>query len=265
MQITNFVSNTFIIPQTKGGVGKTTIAMILAALLHEKDKTINVYEIDDNNQNKIKSEFINFKSIRINESEGLIDAVYFDSLSKDKNVLNIIDCGGGNDTKLILYKLAQNDMIRNNYYVPIFDDVDHVNNALDTISLIRSYDKNANINLIFNRCHNLNQLDIKDQFISVFGSEEYDISPRIKELNYNNSFFIPNSNIFSILKVKNISLLDTYLQSIEIVKNKHEYQAKWTKQGKEIFSNKMKMFRLGKRVIELVKMLEPLKKSLKGE
>ena len=156
-------SNTHIIPQTKGGVGKTVLSMIIATLLYEENKTINVYEIDDNNNSEVKSNILNFKSIQIKESENLLDEVYFDSFAEDENIINLIDCGGGNDTKSILNKLSENDMIRNNYYVPIFDDIDHVNNAIDTINLIRGFDKEATINLIFNRCLGSEQKDIKNQ------------------------------------------------------------------------------------------------------
>ncbi len=257
-------TNTHIIPQTKGGVGKTVLSMILATLLYEDDKSINVYEIDDNNNSDIKSNILNFKSIEIKESEELLDEVYFDSFSEDENIINLVDCGGGNDTKSILNKLAENDMIGNNYYVPIFDDIDHINNAIDTIKIIRGFDKDANVNLIFNRCFSTDQKDIEAQFIGVFGSDEYEINSRVKELDYDNIFFIPNTNIFSILKAKKISLLDTYLHAIDLVSNKHEYQIKWQKEGKESFSKKMKMFRLGKRVIELIEDVAPLKKALKG-
>lgn len=260
----NTIKTTHIIAQTKGGVGKTILSMILATLLYEEDKTINVYEIDDNNNSDIKSNILNFKSIQIKESEDLLDEVYFDSFSVDKNIINIVDCGGGNDTKSILNKLSENDMMGNNYYIPIFDDIDHINNAIDTIKLIRGFDKDANVNLIFNRCFSTNPKDIEAQFIGVFGSQEYEIESRVKELDYDNIFFISNTNIFSILKAKKISLLDTYLHAIDLVSNKNEYQKMWQQEGKESFSRKMKMFRLGKRVIELIEDVSPLKKALKG-
>jgi MinD-like ATPase involved in chromosome partitioning or flagellar assembly len=260
----NTIKTTHIIAQTKGGVGKTIFSTIIATLLHEKDKTLNVYEIDDNNNSEFKSNIINYKSIQIKESEDLLDEVYFDTFSEDANIINLIDCGGGNDTKSILNKLSENDMIGNNYYIPIFDDIDHINNAVDTIKLIRAFDKEANVNLIFNRCFSTEQKDIEAQFIGVFGSEEYEIESRVKELDYDNIFFIPNTNIFSILKAKKISLLDTYLHAIDLVANKHEYQRRWQQEGKESFSRKMKMFRLGKRVIELIEDVTPLKKALKG-
>lgn len=255
-------TNIYVTTQTKGGVGKTTISMVLATLLYKKNRIINVYEIDDNNSTVTRSNILNFKSIQIKESEELIDEVSFDSFSEDENVINVVDCGGGSDTLAILNQFAQNGMTNNNYFIPIFDDIDHIENAIDTISRIKAFDENGIINLLFNRCFSLEEEKIREQFIAVFGSVEYDIESRVEDLHYDNIYFIPNTNIFSILKLKKISLLDTYKEAIDLIDNLKKYQKKWQREGRNTYLKNMKMIRLGKDVIQLIEDVKHLKKSL---
>ena len=194
-------SNIHIIPQTKGGVGKTTKSSIVATLLYLKNQNqkINLFEIDDNNNNKVNSNYINYQSLKLKDSEVVIDDIQFSSLS-DGNVVNIIDCGGGNDTRIVLQELKEIDLSGLNYYIPVNDDMEQVDNVKDTIALIRDFDKSANINLILNRCFSLEKDEIQKQFINIFGSDELDIPNQLNNLKVDNIFFVPNSNIFSILK-----------------------------------------------------------------
>ena len=256
--------NTHIVCNTKGGVGKTiTGSMILPLILHSTETQVSVYEIDDNNQISISSNHIKFKSIQIRESEDVLDQVYFDSFSQDENKINIIDCGGGNDTKAILNSLAQSDMNSLNYYIPINDDYDQVDNVKTTIKLIKSFDSNPTINLILNRCISMDKTEIKKQFSSLFGDDEIDLPSRIEQLEFDNIFFIPNTNIFSLLKSHyQIALLDSYINAADLVANKDKYHIAWQQEGEEKFMRNMKMFRFAKKVLQLVEQLQPLKKSL---
>lgn len=100
-------SNVHVIVQTKGGVGKTTVSGIVAALLYLQNKNqINLFEIDDNNNSKVNSNYINYQSLKLKDSEVVIDDIQFSSLS-DSNLVNIVDAGGGNDTKIVLQKLKE--------------------------------------------------------------------------------------------------------------------------------------------------------------
>ena len=149
-------SNVHVIVQTKCGVGKTTVSGIVATLLYlqNQDKKINLFELDDNNVSNINSNYINHQSLKLKDSEVVIDDIQFASLS-NTNVINIIDCGGGNDTKIVLQKLKEIDLLGLNYYIPVNDDMEQVQNLKDTVTLIRDFDKSANINLILNRCFSL--------------------------------------------------------------------------------------------------------------
>ena len=257
-------SNIIVVPQTKGGVGKTTISMTLATLIHQQNQNqkINLFEIDDNNVTKVNSNYINHQSLKLKNSEVVIDDIQFSSLS-DNNVVNIVDAGGGNDTKIVLQKLKEIDLTGLNYYIPVNDDLEQVDNVLDTITLIRDFDKSATINLVLNRCFSLEKEEIKDQFINIFGDDELDIPNRLTDLKVDNIFFVPNSKIFSILKSHyKVSLLDSYISSVDLVQNIDTYRQEWIKEGQEIFKANNKRYRFAKMVVELINQLEPIRKAL---
>ena len=50
---------------------------------------INLFEIDDNNNSKVNSNYINHQSLKLKDSEVVIDDIQFASLS-DTNVINIL-------------------------------------------------------------------------------------------------------------------------------------------------------------------------------
>ncbi len=258
-------SNIHVIVQTKGGVGKTTVSGIVATLLYlqNQDKKINLFEIDDNNNSTVNSNYINYQSLKLKDSELVIDDIQFSSLSNG-NIVNIVDSGGGNDTKIVLQKLKEIDLSGLNYYVPLNDDMEQVQNLKDTITLIRDFDKSANINLILNRCFSLEKDEITKQFINIFGSsEELGIESEIENIKIDSIYFVPNSNIFSILKSHyKVALLDSYIQSLELIKNIDTYRQEWIKEGQEIFKKNNKKYRFAKMVIELINQLEPIKKAL---
>ncbi|MEV9525736.1 hypothetical protein [Aliarcobacter butzleri] len=257
-------SNIYVIPQTKGGVGKTTISGVIATLLYlqNQNQKINLFEIDDNNNSKVNSNYINHQSLKLKDTEVVIDDIQFSSLS-DSNLVNIVDAGGGNDTKIVLNKLKEIDLSGLNYYVPVNDDMEQVQNLKDTITLIRDFDKFAKVNLVLNRCLSLDKLDIQTQFINIFGDDQLDILNQLDNLKVDNIFFVPNSNIFSILKSHyKVSLLDSYLSSIDLVQNIDTYRQEWVKNGQEIFKANNKRYRFAKMVVELIDQLKPIQKAL---
>lgn len=257
-------SNIYVIPQTKGGVGKTTTSTTVATSLYVKNpkQRINLFEIDDNNISKAKSNYINYQSLKLKDSEVILDDIQFTSLS-DSEVANIIDCGGGNDTKILLLKFKEIDLSGLNYYVPVNDDMEQIDNLLDTITLIRDFDKSAKINLVLNRCFTLEKEEIQKQFINIFGNDELDIPNQLDNLKVDNVFFVPNSPIFSILKSHyKVSLLDSYLSSVDLVSNIDTYRQEWIKEGQDAFKANNKKYRFAKMVVELISQLEPIRKSL---
>lgn len=256
-------SRVIVIVNTKGGVGKTTVANVFGQLFYSnQNQKINIFEIDDNNTTQVNSNYINYQSLKLKDSEVVLDDIQFNLLS-DNNVINIVEAGAGNDSIVVLSKLKEIDLTGLNYYIPLNDDMEQVDNVKDTIALIRDFDKSGKINLILNRCFTLEKEEIQKQFINIFGSEELDIPNRLTDLKVDNIFFIPNSNIFSILKSHyKVSLLDSYLSSIDLVKNIDTYRQEWIKEGQDVFKANNKKYRFSKMVVELINQLEPIRKSL---
>ncbi len=264
MKKENKSNNICICVQTKGGSGKTTFSSILSTLLYleNKEKKIQVFELDDNNSTIINSDFLSHSSLRLKDSEIALDDIQFNALSNE-NVISIIDAGGGTDSKLVLQKIHEIDLINLNYYIPLTDNMDEIQNVQETIFLIRDFDKSANINLVLNRSLSMDKTEIKAQFLNIFGSDELDIPNQLDNLKVDNIFFVPNSNIFSILKSHyKVSLLDSYLSSIDLVQNIDSYRQKWIKEGQDVFKANNKKYRFAKMVVELISQLEPLKKAL---
>ncbi len=256
-------SRVIVIVNTKGGVGKTTVANVFGQLFYSnQNQKINIFEIDDNNTTQVNSNYINYQSLKLKDSEVVLDDIQFNILA-DNNVINIVEAGAGNDTIVVLSKLKEIDLTGLNYYIPLNDDMEQVDNVKDTIALIRDFDKSGKINLILNRCFTLEKEEIQKQFINIFGSEELDIPNRLTDLKVHNIFFIPNSNIFSILKSHyKVSLLDSYLSSIDLVQNIDTYRQEWIKEGQDVFKANNKKYRFAKMVVELINQLEPIRKSL---
>jgi cellulose biosynthesis protein BcsQ len=259
---------TFVIANTKGGVGKTIIShMVLPTLFLEDDKTINVYEIDDNNKTSLKnkSEKLNFKSIRIKEMEDDIDQVKMDTIINDENVINIIDCGGGNDTLIILDHLAKNDMQGLLYIIPTNDDMEQFENVKQTLETIRSFDPGAKTIVVFNRANSITSHDVQKQFIGFFGSIDYGIEAKLSKIEHNidETFALLESNLYGILKnVYKTTLADIYPNLKYTVENSRTLQETWAKDGKEVFLKNMKYFRFAKDTLALVETIKPLKKII---
>lgn len=263
MKKENKSKNIHIIVSTKGGCGKTTFSSILSTLLYleNKEKKIQVFELDDNNSTMINSNFLSHSSLRLKDSELALDNIQFNSLSSE-DVISIADAGGGNDTRILLQKLPEIDLSGLNYYIPSNDDMDQIGNIKDSIELIRKFDKNGKINLILNRCLSLEKDDIQKQFRNIFGDDELGIKSEIENIQVDSVYFVPNSSIFSILKSHyKVALLDSYLQSVELIINIDTYRQEWIKEGQEIFKANNKKYRFAKMVVELISQLEPLKKA----
>jgi cellulose biosynthesis protein BcsQ len=241
---------------TKGGVGKSTIAsQVLPVLFRDTNKDIKVYELDDNNRTFYKNSKIEFKTLRTEKSEEAIDEVYFD-LELGEDVINIIDAGGGNDTKVVLEAIKKAELKDVVYFIPINDDFEQFENTKATIELIRSFDKNSKIFLIFNRAISFKIDDIKNQFIAFFGSENYGIEGRFSEiadLIERNFLILQNTQIISILKnFYGTTLYDFYHENKDLIENSEKYKKEWVQEGREYFKKQMKHFRFAKDVFDLI-------------
>ena len=241
---------------TKGGVGKSTIAsQVLPVLFRNADKKIKVYELDDNNQTFYKNSKIEFKTLKTEKSEEAIDEVYF-NLELGEGVVNIIDAGGGNDTKVVLEAIKKTELKDVVYFIPINDDFEQFTNTKSTVELIRSFDNSSKIFLIFNRAVSFEPKDIYDQFIAFFGSENYGIEGRfdeIADLVEKDFLILQNTQIISILKnFYGTTLYDFYHNNKDLIENSEKYKKDWVHQGRDYFKKQMKHFRFAKDVFDLI-------------
>jgi len=247
------MSNIKVIANTKGGVGKSVVSsMIMPFVADTKD--IVVHEFDNNNETKIENTALKFNTIKADKSSDKIDEILFDVIS-EKKVNHIIDCGGGNDTIKVLDYLIESDLVGLEYYIPVNADIEQAKNLLDTIKEIKRRDKQAVINVILNRCYNLDEVAIKEQFVGVFGSDIYNINGVIEQTlkDVKNIYFVKDTPIFGILKnIYSTTLFDTYNEAVEINKNISKHKKEWTKQGESAFKKKMKHYKFLKEVIRFV-------------
>ncbi len=254
---------------TKGGVGKSTLASMVAPVLCNS-KVINVYEIDNHNNIMFsKSTQVNFKTLEVKYVNTVIDEIDFSSLTQaDISITNILDIGGGDDTKRVLNSIKKSGFSKITYVIPANDDVDQVVNIFDTISAIKDTDKKAKIYLVLNRVISMDEESIKSQFINIFGSQKYGIKSHFDDLRkeVDGIKFVPDSALFGIVKnIYNRSLLDSYQEALSIVDDIENLKVAWAKKGKDVFEGNMAKYRFAQDIIALVKDLKPLSVIFKGE
>jgi len=249
------MSNVLVVVNTKGGVGKSIIAsQVLPVLFRESSKKIKIYEIDDNNKTFYKNSSLEFKTLKTEKSEEAIDEVYFD-LELDDNIVNIIDAGGSNDTKVVLNAIKKAELQNLHYFIPVNDDFEQFNNAKDVINIIKDIDANAKIYLIFNRVVDLNFEKVKQQFIAFFGSEEYGIEGHFDEIanKIENYLMIQNTQLLPILKnYYGTTLYDFYHENKDLIEDSEKYKKEWVQHGRDFFKKQMKHFRFAKDVFDLI-------------
>ena len=262
---------------TKGGVGKTTIASMVLPLLFAKErregKSVKVYEIDDNNKSTFaKNSVINFKTIKVKDAEDVLDMVQMD-IDMSEDTINIIDCGGGNDTVAVLNYIKEIKLQGLAYIIPTNDDIEQLNNVKQTISLIRSIDMEAKIVLVLNRValesenQEISEDILKRQFLGLYGDESLGIDRGLDQFEKElvGVVAIPNTPIFGILKnLKKTTAIDRYLEEYETVENIIEARKGWASGSKEEYLKRMKEYRISKKVVDLYDNLRDFRDLLKG-
>lgn len=250
---------------TKGGVGKSTVSIMLLPILYfiyyMRSLHINIYEIDNNNKTELlNSELVTFKTLTVKDADHAMDEIDF-SLLTDNDSINIVDAGGGDDSKVVLESIAKSDLYGLTYVIPMNDDMEQIENVLSTISLIKESDKRAEIFIILNRINSMEETDIKEQFIGVFGSKKYGIKSRLSELSEGVTAikFLPNSPLFGIVKNQyKMTLLESYISAIDILENISELKKEWAKESPEIFNANKARYRFAKDIVKLVEEMKSL-------
>lgn len=240
---------------TKGGTGKSIVASMILSLIFNNCK---IFEIDDNNKTRYKNSKIEIVNLNLKKiDEAILEAEISD-------YINIIDCGGGNDTKEILQTFADNFVEVKTFFIPILSDYEQIYNLENTIKLIRKYYKKEDIVILLNRAINLDKQDLLEQFVFLFGNEELNIKNKMKELQekYNIKAALPIKDTFLISYCKNFlqqTLLDVEEKANEIG-DLQRYKIEQLKILKEKIKNKEELKKEYKKVLSFVSLVNKVKK-----
>ncbi len=179
-----------IIPQTKGGVGKSTVAMqVIAPYLYKKHgKKITYIEIDDKNndsQSFTRTQIVNKRMLSTNKLKELDELILMDD-----NHEVIVDVGGNKTSSYVLEEIAKVGTFGNvKWIVPMGDGELDGKNAIATMKKLKKIENNSQDNLLFalNRAISTDQDYLEEQFINFFGHKY--LGSTVWEMAYNNTDF----------------------------------------------------------------------------
>jgi len=149
----------FVLLSTKGGVGKSVISWhILPYLLKG---VFTLFELDNNNNTSksfINSKILDKKVKTLNLDDGakqLEEIVVSLMLDPDQKI--IIDVGGGDDTRVILRLLQENNLIaQTKFIVPYMADFTQLSNLFESIKMLKEH--SSNIIIALNNYHSRDDL-----------------------------------------------------------------------------------------------------------
>ncbi len=191
-----------IIPQTKGGVGKSTLAMqVIAPYLYKKHgKKITYIEIDDENNDSEsfnRTEIVNKRMLQTNKLKELDEMILMDD-----NHEIIVDVGGNKTSSLVLEEIKKVGTFGNvKWIVPLGDGELDGKNAIATMKKLKKIETNAEDNLIFalSRAISTEEDYLEEQFVNFFGHRYLGSNSTITDI-VNNPRYIPivNDKIITI-------------------------------------------------------------------
>ncbi len=212
-----------IIPQTKGGVGKSTVAMqVIAPYLYKRHgKKITYIEIDDENndsQSFTRTQIVNKKMLKTNNITQLDEMILMDD-----NHEVIVDVGGNKTSTLVLEEIAKVGSFNNiKWIVPMGDGELDGKNAIATMKKLRKIERNSTDNLFFalNRAISSEQDYLEEQFINFFGHKYLGSDSTIMD-------FVHDPKYFAVKNDKIITM-SRYLGSTvwEMAHNNTDFQQK---------------------------------------
>jgi hypothetical protein len=191
-----------IIPQTKGGVGKSTLAMqVIAPYLYKKHgKKITYIEIDDeNNDSKSfsRTEIVNKRMLQTNKLKELDELILMDD-----NHEVIVDVGGNKTSTLVLDEIAKVGTFGNvKWIVPLGDGELDGKNAIATMRKLQKIEANAQEHLIFalSRAISPEEDYLEEQFINFFGHKYLGSNATITDIVKDPKYFpVLNDKIITI-------------------------------------------------------------------
>ncbi len=191
-----------IIPQTKGGVGKSTVAMqVIAPYLFKKhNKKVTYIEIDDENndsQSFTQTQIVNKRMLGTNKLTQLDELILMDD-----NHEIIVDVGGNKTSALVLdeiKKIGSFDNIK--WIIPLGDGELDGKNAISTMKKIKKIEKNSEKNVLFalNRAISMDNEYIEEQFINFFGHKYLESNSVICDFVKNPKYFpVKNDKVITM-------------------------------------------------------------------
>ena len=189
-------------PQTKGGVGKSTVAMqVIAPYLYKKHgKRITYIEIDDENndsQSFTRTEIVNKRMLGTNKLTQLDELILMDD-----NHEVIVDVGGNKTSSLVLDEIKKVGTFGNvKWIIPLGDGELDGKNAIATMKKIKRIDENASNNVIFALSRAISMEDdyIEEQFINFFGHKYIDSNSVICDFVKNPKYFpVKNDKVITM-------------------------------------------------------------------
>jgi hypothetical protein len=191
-----------IIPQTKGGVGKSTLAMqVIAPYLYKKHgKKVTYIEIDDENNDSRsfnRTEIVDKRMLQTNKLTQLDELILMDD-----NHEIIVDVGGNKTSTLVLEEIKKVGTFDNvAWIVPLGDGELDGKNAISTMKKLKKIESNAQDNLIFalSRAISTEADYLEEQFINFFGHKYLGSNSTIVDLVKNPKYIpIVNDKIITI-------------------------------------------------------------------
>lgn len=212
-----------IIPQTKGGVGKSTVAMqVIAPYLYKKHgKKITYIEIDDENndsQSFTRTQIVDKRMLSTNKLKELDELILMDD-----NHEVIVDVGGNKTSSYVLEEIAKVGTFGNvKWIIPMGDGELDGKNAIATMKKLKKIENNSQDNLLFalNRAISIDQDYLEEQFINFFGHKYLGSNSTITD-------FVENPKYFAVKNDKVITM-SRYLGSTvwEMAYNNTDFAAK---------------------------------------
>ncbi len=157
---------------SKGGVGKSTISMQIAAtyLYQSTAKVVNHFEFDDENRDNLSFENSNIVKINTQEVEkSNLRENLTDILLENNNV--VIDVGGNKTTVYFIRALLESGMNHNIdlFIIPLMDGESDAISAIKIYNIVREASANTPVLFALNRVQQ--NADLKKQFNIFLGDE----------------------------------------------------------------------------------------------
>jgi hypothetical protein len=219
-----------IIPQTKGGVGKSTLAMqVIAPYLYKRHgKKVTYIEIDDENNDSDsfnRTDIVNKRMLQTNKLKELDELILMDD-----NHEIIVDVGGNKTSSLVLDEIKKVGTFGHvKWIVPLGDGELDGKNAITTMKKLKKIEANSQDNLIFalSRAISTEQDYLEEQFINFFGHRYLGSNSTITDI-------VPNPRYIPIVNDKIITI-SRYLGSTvwEMAHNNTDF-AKKAMEAKEL-------------------------------